>query len=303
MTSFSQNFQKMSKASFLILANVICVKFHQNRLQKTDTQMHIQASSPVLTYSVMKWLNIKTTTEIWLGIISGDFCKIRLHLYIFYLYVLILIWFFFSFRNWGWLPMKNCKIIERSIWVSSREWVTKREKTFCVRRRTRERPKQSALSKGYIAFFVIQVSSSLIWESHDRFSKPYWKENQTFHESWSTSHFFHHTGNEIKQFAIFSTAVFNLKIISNSLTSSTKLPKAYLNVFILCGSCKAIILWRHFGLSMFMEMKNHYHAESEKMQFPSGPCLSVSGSTIIISLLISRNSKLIWLLSKSRKNS
>ena len=68
MTSFSQNFQKMIKVSSEILAQVICVKFHQNRQddakmkgcdRHTDTQTDRQTDAqtgliPVLTYSVMK---------------------------------------------------------------------------------------------------------------------------------------------------------------------------------------------------------------------------------------------------------
>ena len=38
MTSFSQNFQKMIKVSSEILAQVICVKFHQNRPQDAATK-------------------------------------------------------------------------------------------------------------------------------------------------------------------------------------------------------------------------------------------------------------------------
>ena len=63
MTSFSQNLKNKRKVSSQILAKVICVKFHQNRPngakmkgcdRQTDRQTHRQASSPVLTYSVMK---------------------------------------------------------------------------------------------------------------------------------------------------------------------------------------------------------------------------------------------------------
>ena len=59
----------MRKVSSQNLVKVICVNFHQNRPNgveikccdgQTDTQTHRQASSSMLTYSVMKWLNIKT---------------------------------------------------------------------------------------------------------------------------------------------------------------------------------------------------------------------------------------------------
>ena len=55
MTSFNQNFQKMRKVSSQILAQVLYVKFHENRhqdaaskgcdRQHTDRQTHRQASS------------------------------------------------------------------------------------------------------------------------------------------------------------------------------------------------------------------------------------------------------------------
>ena len=73
MTSLKQNFQKMRKVSSQNLVKVICVNFHQNRPngvaikccdRHTDThihthththiQTHRQASSSMLTYSVMK---------------------------------------------------------------------------------------------------------------------------------------------------------------------------------------------------------------------------------------------------------
>ena len=77
MTSSKQKFEKLKKVSFQIFVKIIWVHFHRNRTKiveifiwadrrtdaQTDAQTHRQGSSSGLRYSVLKWLNIKTTKQ------------------------------------------------------------------------------------------------------------------------------------------------------------------------------------------------------------------------------------------------